>query len=167
MAMTGPPPKENPERRNAARFNSVEIMSSGRLMGPPLPRDYDWCDRTKDWWLTWRKSPQAMVMTDTDWETMLETAFLHNMLWNTNPQSANTFGNGRRNGAVSATQLAAEIRQRVAKMGATFEDRLKLRMSIKTPQSDIDDEDRIAQEASEAIDYISNLAKYAAEGKKK
>jgi len=100
-----------------------------------------------------------MVMTETDWEYMLETALLHNMLWNPVPQNPATTGGRARNGAVSATQLAAEIRQRVQKFGATFEDRLKLRMSIQTPQSEQEFNEEVADLAA-TIDYTSLINKY-------
>src|SRR6185369_4297203 len=123
MAINGPRPKadDERERRNAPTFSSTYIKADGRLHGPRLPRGTNWCDRTKEWWEAWRRSPQAMVMTDTDWEFLLETALLHNMLWSPAPTiTASEKGARVRNGAVSATQLAAEIRQRVAKFGATF-----------------------------------------------
>jgi len=157
VAINGPAPKArgDRERRNAPTFSDTKIVADGKLRGPRLPRDYDWCERTREWWETWRRSGNAMVMSDTDWEHLLETALLHNMLWSPkNPTS--------KFGAVSATQLAAEIRQRVTKLGATIEDRMKLRMSITTPQSEKDKEDRLQAEVKQAVDYMTNLAHLAA-----
>lgn len=161
MGFPGPSPKpdDERERRNAPTFSTTSIRADGRLHGPRLPKDHAWCEQTQKWWEVWRRSPQAMVMTDTDWEYMLETAILHNMLWSP-PKSTET--TPRRNGAVSATQLAAEIRQRVAKFGATFEDRLKLRMSIQTPHDQVSDEERISQQAAEDFNYLERVLKATA-----
>jgi len=88
-----------------------------------------------------------MLMTETDWDFMLDTAVLHQMLW------SGTSPSGRGNGAVSAVQLASEIRQRVSKFGATYEDRKKLRMSVDTPQSRMDAQSDDAEQA--AVDYAA------------
>lgn len=156
MAINGPAPKANGdrERRNAPTFSDVRVVADGKLRGPRLPKEFTWCDRTREWWEVWRRSANAMVMTDTDWEHLLETALLHNMLW------SGSAPNGRENGAVSATQLAAEIRQRVTKLGATVEDRMKLRMSIVTPQSEQDKEDRLKSEVAEGINYLEQMKDY-------
>lgn len=139
-------------RRNAPVYDKVPVKHDGLLRGPDLPDDRDWGIRTMKWWETWRNSPQSMVMTPTDWELMLETALLHDMLWN--PLKAH--------GAVSVTQLASEVRRRVAAYGASFEDRVKLRMSIDTPQSEAARDAEIDQAAEQAVDYASRLAKAAA-----
>lgn len=116
-------------RRNAETYVIDNPTSDGKLHGPRLPKARVWCDETVEWWAIWRRSDQAMLMTSTDWSFMLDTAVLHNMLWSGQSQ------NGRGNGAVSDVQLASEIRQRVGKFGATYEDRKKLRMAIDCPQS--------------------------------
>lgn len=144
-------------RRNAPVYDKVPVKHDGLERGPDLPADTEWCPRTQEWWKVWRNSPQAMVMTPTDWELMLETALLHNMLWS--PR--------RNQGAVSVTQLASEVRRRVAAYGASFEDRVKLRMSIETPQSLASEEEEITQAAVKAVDYAERLAEKAAELKEK
>lgn len=141
-------------RRNAPIYDKIQAKWDGQIRGPELPDDQNWCARTRQWWQTWRSSPQSMVMTPTDWELMLETALLVDMLWA--PRRSNQ-------GAVSVTQLASEIRRRVAAYGASFEDRMKLRMSIDTPQSAMAQEEEIEQAASSAIDYAERLAQKAAE----
>jgi hypothetical protein len=68
------------------------------------------------WWRTWRESPQAQTFTDTDWSFLLDTAVMHAEFW---------LGN---------RALAAELRLRVAKFGATPEDRARLRLSVGDPK---------------------------------
>jgi hypothetical protein len=101
-------------RREAA---STKVAADGVLRGPELP-DGEWHERTLAWWQTWRRSPQAQAFAETDWDVLAETALLHTRMWN---------------GQVS---IAPELRLRVAKFGATVEDRLRLKMLI---QSDIDE----------------------------
>jgi hypothetical protein len=101
-------------RREAA---STKVAADGVLRGPELP-DGEWHERTLAWWQTWRRSPQAQAFAETDWDVLAETALLHTRMWN---------------GEVS---IAPELRLRVAKFGATVEDRLRLKMLI---QSDIDE----------------------------
>lgn len=79
---------------------------------PPWPGDGDWPERTREWWRMWQVSPQAEHFSSSDWDFLLDTALLHARLWS---------------GEVSA---AAELRLRVAKFGATPEDRARLRMQF-------------------------------------
>lgn len=162
--------EKNPEdrvRRNVGETYVIDyVKADGKLHGPPLPRGIVWCDRTKDWWHAWRKSDNAMLMTDMDWEFHLDTAILHNMLWSPPDYSSYEDGKYKRpNGAVSQTQLASEIRQRVGKFGATYEDRKKLRMAVDSPMTQQSDEDQIEEEAEAAVDYATRLAEKAAKTK--
>lgn len=67
-----------------------------------------------DWWTTWGESAQADLMTATDWSFLLDTAVLHALLW---------FGD---------KTVTPELRIRVAKFGATLEDRARLRIVFAT-----------------------------------
>lgn len=123
MAGRGFAPKTERSRPRDSKRRAGEqthVTPDKKLRGPALPRtaglDLPWHPRTKAWWDTWRKSPQAQVMVDTDWDFLLDTALLHNTMW---------LG-GR-------TDLAAELRLRVAKFGATLEDRLRLKLTIDPP----------------------------------
>lgn len=112
-------PKENPARRNKHDSISVERREDGDLIGPELSWTIDWHPKTKVWWDAWRASPQAVLFEQTDWEELESTALIHHSIWN-NPRA-------------SVAQISAglaEMRQRVAKFGATMEDRLKLRMKF-------------------------------------
>lgn len=113
MAGRGPAPKD-PEQRRRRNVDPVErrqVSADDVQRGPELPAG-DWPAATVRWWDTWRGSPQAQVFTATDWSFLLDTALLHAELW---------AGNGA---------VAAELRLRVAKFGATPEDRARLRLEV-------------------------------------
>ena len=114
MPGRGPAPKATRSRPNdQARRDAemVQLAADGVLRGPELPEG-DWHPRTVAWWETWRASPQAKTFLSTDWDVLLETALLHTEMWNGN------------------VKLAAEVRLRVAKWGATTEDRQRLKLAI-------------------------------------
>lgn len=114
MAGHGPAPKDPAKRirRNAPTVPTTVVTDDGELRGPDLPQPYSWHPQTRSWWETWRRSPQAQTMTATDWDFMLDTAVLHTGMW------------------MGEAKLAAEVRLRVAKFGATPEDRARLRMQV-------------------------------------
>jgi hypothetical protein len=95
-------------------------MADGEIRGRELPEgvldNESWHPRTVQWWETWRRSAQAQMFTDTDWEFLLDTALMHHTMW-----------------AKQKWEFAAELRLRSAKFGATPEDRMRLRLSIETP----------------------------------
>lgn len=112
-------PKENPARRNKHDSIQIERRVDGEMIGPDLSWTIDWHPKTREWWDAWRRSPQAILFEETDWEELQSSALIHHAIWN-NPKS-------------SVAQISAglaELRQRVAKFGATIEDRLKLRMKF-------------------------------------
>jgi hypothetical protein len=123
MAGKGPAPKE-PSRR--ARRNSeptpLRVVVAEPVPQPDLPTfeieedgeliEFVWPARTKEWWRMWKESPLSADFTSTDWSELLDTALLHARYWK---------------GQVT---LAAEIRLRVAKFGATPEDRARLRITF-------------------------------------
>lgn len=121
MAGRGPAPKdpEKRRRRNADPAHATVVTEDGQLRGPELPEGYDWHPQTLRWWTTWRSSPQAQAMTATDWDFLTDTALMHHAMW-----------------SKSQWTLAAEVRLRVAKFGATPEDRARLRMHIGEPDQD-------------------------------
>jgi hypothetical protein len=117
MAGRGPVPKPDAQRvrRNKPRVDATEIVADEQLRGPELPESIDWPAATRDWWSTWRTSPLTQTWTPTDWDFLLDTAVLHAEFWSGN------------------LAVAAELRLRVAKFGATPEDRARLKVTIKTP----------------------------------
>ena len=117
MAGKGPAPKPASERRrrNVDPVPTQVVTADGAVRGPELPKGYDWHMQTIKWWQTWRISPMASTFTHTDWDFLLDTAILHSAHWN-------------------GENTAAELRIRVAKFGATPEDRLRLRLQVDSTQ---------------------------------
>lgn len=114
MPGRGPAPKRervrpNDTARREAEF--VRVADDGTLRGPDLPEG-EWPVQTLLWWDTWRSSPLAQTFGDTDWQFLLDSALLHAELWRGN------------------LAVAPELRLRVAKFGATPEDRARLRMQF-------------------------------------
>lgn len=114
MAGRGPAPKDPAKRRrrNADPVPTRTVAEDGQQRGPDLPDGPEWPSQTISWWETWRASPQAQEFTSTDWDFLLDTALLHAMFWS------------------GDTKVAAELRLRVAKFGATPEDRARLRLEV-------------------------------------
>jgi hypothetical protein len=121
MPGRGPTPNPNAVRRASkgrvkVPATVIDAEPQAEPLGPPLPPEYEWPQRTRDWWETWRACEMASTFMDTDWQFLLDTAPLHVAAWE---------------GSVAA---AAELRLRVGKFGSTPEDRLRLRMeAAKAP----------------------------------
>ena len=121
MAGRGFAPKD--PARKAGHSKDASPTSTIRFVGapqPPLPADMEWHARTQDWWAMWGRSPQSEVFMESDWDFLMDTALMHNAMWER-----------------GAWTLAAEVRLRVAKYGATPEDRARLRMHF----ADADEKD--------------------------
>jgi hypothetical protein len=116
MGGRGPAPKDPSERRrrNAAPEMAV-VAPDDQVRGPELPDGYEWPAATLAWWTTWRESPQAQMFLATDWDYLLDTAVLHAEFW------------------LGDRSVEAGLRLRVAKFGATPEDRQRLRFSVGEP----------------------------------
>lgn len=118
MAGRGRAPAQNLSRPRDQRRREQEIVTveaDDELRGPELPEGFDWPVATKDWWATWRRSPQAKTFTATDWDFLLDTAVLHAEYWG------------------GDLKVAGELRLRVAKFGATPEDRARLKLEVAKP----------------------------------
>lgn len=108
-----------PKRRPVGhRRRTVEpLWHDGVLRGPELPSEApdgaQWHPMTREWWDTWRLSPQAQLFGGTDWQFLLDTALLHHAMWQ-----------------YGRCELANEVRLRGAKFGQAPEDRLRLRITI-------------------------------------
>lgn len=115
MAGRGPAPKPAGRRvrRNSDPIPS-KVIPFHRGTQPELPEVQPsgdpWPAATVDWWRRWGESALADGFTATDWDFLLDTALLHARLWS---------------GDASA---ASELRLRVSKLGATAEDRARLRI---------------------------------------
>lgn len=133
MAGRGPAPKE-PERRARGTLDGnvqTVVTDDGAVRGFDLPAARPgggvWPDVTCRWWDAYRRSPQAQLWTDTDWFAHLATAELHALF----------FGDGE-------SKVAAELRLRESRMGATYEDRLRLRLRVESPVSEDEPAERSA-----------------------
>jgi len=116
MAGRGPAPKD-PRRRARRNADGVPttVIAFTKGTQPPLPEldGTDWPDRTREWWAMWGETPLADHFMDIDWQFLLDTALLHAAVW----------------GAGDFSKLP-ELRIRVAKYGATPEDRARLRIQF-------------------------------------
>lgn len=112
MAGRGPVAKD-PSRRARRNVDPIPQTTLEFVPGvqPELP-DRDWPEQTVTWWAMWGRSPQAVLFTESDWSELLDTAILHARLWN------------------GDIKVGAELRLRVAKFGATPEDRARLRIQF-------------------------------------
>jgi hypothetical protein len=120
MPGRGFPPKS--ADRKAGHSKDHTPTTTIRFVGaeqPALPDGVDWHARTVAWWAMWGRSPQSEHFMESDWDFLLDTAVLHTAFWSGN------------------STAGPELRLRVAKYGATPEDRARLRMSF----ADADDKD--------------------------
>lgn len=119
MGGNGPAPKD-PSRRARRNGDPVPqtvltfVKSEQPDLPDSMPEGEPWPPETIRWWNLWGDSAQAELMTVTDWSFLQDTAVLHANLW------------------LGQTSVAAELRLRVAKFGATLEDRARLRIVFAT-----------------------------------
>lgn len=86
----------------------VQVEVDGELVS----NSFSWPARTREWWSMWADSPLSEEFTSTDWSELMDTALLHAKFWS------------------GDTKLAGELRLRVAKFGATPEDRARLKIQF-------------------------------------
>lgn len=115
--MHAPKPEGQRRRRNTPAVNEREIVDDGVLRGPELPAWQPWDAATEAWYETWRRSPQAQVFADTDWQRLHMLAPLVQQYWLSGGDA----------------KLLAEIRQNEERLGATYTDRQRARMRIVSP----------------------------------
>lgn len=114
MSGKGPAPKPADQRRRRNQDPvGTKVLQRREFVPPDLPEGFPWPERTQQWWLMWQRSPQAAHFTETDWDSLLDTALIHADVW----------------GNYNLDRLP-ELRLRVAKFGATTEDRDRLRMKF-------------------------------------
>lgn len=143
MAGRGPAPKDPNKRARANKDPmALRVIAAEPAQQPELPefdvqvevdgelvsQSFAWPTRTREWWKMWADSPLSDDFTSTDWSELLDTALLHARFWTGDHKVAN------------------ELRLRVAKFGATPEDRARLR--IQFAQADEADEKRTAPKSS-------------------
>lgn len=120
MAGRGPAPKPSRSRKRDEPEVAV-LADSGALHGPELPSgvlpdDADWHPQTVALWDALRKNPLLADEPELGWQFLIDTALMHHTMWS----------KGR-------WEFASEVRLRVAKYGATPEDRMRLKVKIATP----------------------------------
>lgn len=86
----------------------------GNLIEPKAKKYLDWPEQTRIWWDHWVNDPLTDDYRQSDWLDLLDCATVHGRLWS---------GDHR---------AAAELRLRMARHGATREDRARLRITFAT-----------------------------------
>lgn len=147
MAGRGPAPKNPKKRGGHSPGEPFRVILAEPMAQPDLPTvhievdgtlvEFTWPAVTQEWWRMWAESPLSAEFTASDWSFLLDTALLHARMW---------MGN---------TSAAAELRLRVAKFGATPEDRARLRITFA--QADEADEKRGTRQPSTARDRYQGL----------
>lgn len=96
----------------------MRVIVAAPTPQPELPPLYlkgeavEWPRVTFDWWGMWAASPLSAEFTATDWSVLMDTAIMHARLW------------------LGDAAMAGELRLRMAKFGATPEDRARLRITF-------------------------------------
>ena len=140
MAGRGPAPKAPGRRvRRNKDQHQVTTIRFEAADQPDLPDGHDWPAATVAWWRMWADSPLSDQFGTTDWSFLMDTALLHAQVW--------------------AGDLSSmpELRLRVAKFGATPEDRARLR--IQFAEADERDNDRTQQKPAGARERYGNVTK--------
>lgn len=119
MAGRGPMPKEpeKRERRNATPEETT-LVAGSKVKAPALPGSRKLLPATRTWYRTWCQSPQAAQFLSTDWQRLHMLAELVDAFFRTDE-------------AKTKREMMAEIRLQEAKLGATPEDRLRLRWRFR------------------------------------
>ncbi len=115
------PPKDARLRRGHAPLAhpDIPLTRDNTLRGPSLEEITArtvWMPATRKWWDVWRRSPQAAVFEETDWQRLSMVARIHDA-YVAKPSKA----------------LLEEIRMNESLLGATAADRQRLRMKIEAP----------------------------------
>lgn len=148
MAGRGPAPKPSDQR---ARRNSdpvpLRVLIATVTEQPELPAvrpsGEPWPVQTVEFWRMWLESPLSADFTSSDWSFLLDTAVLHADFWS------------------GESRVAGELRQRVAKFGATPEDRARLRITFAAAD---EAEEKPARQASARDRYKGLKAADRVEG---
>jgi hypothetical protein len=122
MAGRGPAPAPAKRRRNKDPEPEQVIVVDGSVHGPDLPPgvlpdDQDWHPQTVALWEALRRSPLLADEPELGWQFLVDTALMHHTMW-----------------AKGRWEFASEVRLRLAKYGATPEDRQRLRVKVTTPE---------------------------------
>lgn len=122
MGARGPAPKPPDQQANKSRAAAdkarMKVVTSAPAEAPELPEfmpgGADWPSETVAWWNSWTHNPLTEDYRDSDWLDLLDCALVHGRLWNGDDKAA------------------SELRHRMARHGATREDRARLRITFAT-----------------------------------
>lgn len=81
-------------------------MPDAKVRKPSLPKGVDWSPETRKWYRAWSRSPATDAWDERQWQYMLDTALVHNMVY-----------------GYSDMTLIGELRTRLAFMGLSFDSR--------------------------------------------
>lgn len=144
--------------KDAAQQSNALPEWDGVVRGPGLPSG-DWSVATKEWWMTWRCSPQAMLCSPTDWEAMLVAAQIHNRMHSRDQT-------GKYPSHTSFVNMSSELRRITGSIGGSYEDRQALGFTVR---SDKDAHDEVTPQIEEAVgevvDYFERMRIRQAEAK--
>lgn len=126
MAGRGSAPNTRRSERSkddARQAELTELVADGSLHGPELPEGVlpdgqKWHSQTMALWDALRRSPLLEDEPELGWQFLMDTALMHHTMW-----------------AKSRWEFAAEVRLRVAKFGATPEDRMRLKVKVTKPDA--------------------------------
>jgi hypothetical protein len=118
MPITGPNPKpaDKRARTNPPTFETTEL-AGGKVAAPRLVGRKKLSTEARRWWDVWSKSPQSGQFLATDWLHLEVLIHLVDDFY-------------RADDAKARTALAATILRVQTKLGATPEDRLRLRWRL-------------------------------------
>ena len=119
MAGRGPAPKGKRSRdRDTPDFEQIE--DAGEVYGEPLPEGVlpdgeGWHPQTVELWDSLRRFPAMRDEPPLGWQFLIDTALMHHTMW-----------------TKQRWEFAGEVRLRLAKYGATPEDRMRLKIKVTT-----------------------------------
>ncbi len=147
--MPSPIPSEHPSReRDARRRHGAKVATvsgtDNSPTGPTLAKltgRRDWPRPVRDWFESWRRSPQArLFVSDVEWQQLGRAAYLLEAF-----HAADTPASVR-------VQCHTAVRNMEASLGATHTDRVKTHMKIKPAV------DEPAAPSAGVVDYRARLA---------
>jgi hypothetical protein len=108
--------RERDARRRLSR-GGADLHADDERRGPDLPGEDRFRQETRDWYATWRRSPQAEQFLVTDWQRLHMLAAIVDKFFE-----------------APSAQLMAEIRLNEERFGATPTDRLRLGYRVRPAQ---------------------------------
>lgn len=146
MAGRGPAPKAASRRARTNQVMAERVVPYEPADQPQLPDGVDWPEATIEWWNMWARHPLSTSYSDSDWAFLQDTALLHAACW----------------GEERELKWLPELRLRVAKFGATPEDRARLRIVFadaderesRAPGVPVEQKPRGARERFGGVTYL-------------